>query len=306
MQPLTARLALLFHFCRMQLPAVALTFERFRTHLERTYSLFQAKSNPNLTWEKYLENFYALDWYLCCSCIEGDGTAWQVLFATRTGRSDCLLVDALRARAVRLYPRDEEKQDSAISEFWSHLIVSESPGSVPVMARYDGQRPLGPWLIRVFQNWHVSRLRSHSSVQSLPDDDLAPPLPERSDAEIRWHDVFCQAARAWLNELPEHELLLLGLRWRYRLSQRDVSKLFGVHEGTITRQIDKLRERCLEQISKHLIQEGWDGDNLEGFILTEMGALLMDEPRLSADNLTALTKKKGIFEKLPATIESDE
>ncbi len=76
---------------------------------------------------------------------------------------------------------------------------------------------------------------------------------------------------AWLSELPEQELLLLGLRWRYRLSQREVSKLFGVHEGTITRQIDKLRDRCLEQISKQLIAEGWDGDNLEGFVLTEMG-----------------------------------
>ena len=60
-------------------------------------------------------------------------TAWDRLFAARAGRTDCLLVDALRARAVRLYPRDEERQDSAVTEFWSHLLVSETPGSVPVL-----------------------------------------------------------------------------------------------------------------------------------------------------------------------------
>jgi len=277
----------------MQLPAVGLSLDRSRTHLERTFGIFGAKT-PGLNWETYLANLYPLDWFLCCGCLESDNRAWEILFATRTGRSDCLLIDALRARAVRLYPRDEERQENAVTEFWSHLIISESPGSIPVLARYDGQRPLAPWLIRVFQNWHVSHLRSHSGVQALPEDDLAMPLPERTDGEARWHDVFCLAAREWLGEVSDNELLLLGLRWRYRLSQREVAHLLNVHEGTISRQTDKLRDHALETISKKLISEGWSGDDIESFILTEMGSLLVDEPRLSADQLTALLKRKGI------------
>jgi RNA polymerase sigma factor (sigma-70 family) len=293
--PPATRFSLLFHFCRMQIPAVTLSLDRSRQHLERTYAVFAAKS-PDLTWEKYLANLYPLDWFLCCGCLESDNRAWEILFATRTGRSDCLLIDALRARAVRLYPRDEERQENAVTEFWSHLIVSETPGSIPVLARYDGQRPLAPWLIRVFQNWHVSHLRSHAGTQALPEDDLAMPLPQRSDGEARWHDAFCLAARDWLGTLSENEMLLLGLRWRYRLSQREVAQLFSVHEGTISRQTDKLRDRALETIGKRLMSEGWPGDDIEGFILTEMGSLLVDEPRLSADQLTALLKKKGINE----------
>jgi RNA polymerase sigma factor (sigma-70 family) len=277
----------------MQMPAVALSVERFHSHLGRTFAIFQSKT-AELTWDKYLASLYVLDWFLCCGCLEGDNRSWEALFATRTGRSDCLLIDALRARAVRLYPRDEEKQENAVAEFWSHLLVSESPGSIPVLARYDGQRPLAPWLIRVFQNWHVSHLRSHSGVQALPEDDLAMPLPQKSDAETRWHDSFCLAAREWLGGIREQELLLLGLRWRYRLSQREVAQLLNVHEGTISRQTDKLRDRALETIGQKLIAEGWSGDDLEGFVLTEMGALLMDEPRLSADQMTALLKKRGI------------
>jgi len=166
--------------------------------------------------------------------------------------------------------------EPSVAEFWSHLLVSETPGSVPVLARYDGQRPLAPWLIRVFQNWHVSQIRSHPGSQTLPEDDIALPLPVRQ--EDRWHDLFCSAARDWLTTLSEQEVLLLGLRWRYRLSQRDISHLFGVHEGTISRQTDKLRDRCLERIGKKLTAEGWTGDDLEGFILTELGSLLVDDP----------------------------
>jgi RNA polymerase sigma factor (sigma-70 family) len=289
--PPTARSTLLYHYCRLQLPSVALRFDRFQGHLTRTYKIFAAKSGPDLAWDTYFEQLYALDWYLCCGCLENDNKGWEALFATRTGRSDCLLVDALRARAVRLYPRNEEKQEAAVAEFWSHLLVSESPGSVPVLARYDGQRPLAPWLIRVFQNWHVSQLRSHPGAQSLPEDDIALPLPAREDG--RWHDVFCTAAREWLDTLNEQESLLLGLRWRYRLSQREISHLFGVHEGTISRQTDKLRDRCLDSIGKVLTAEGWTGDDIEGFILTELGSLLVDDPKLSADQLTALLARRG-------------
>src|SRR5260221_1541682 len=150
---------LLYHFCRLQLPAVRVSPETFGRHLQRTFELYKAKT-PDATRAAYVDSLYAVDWYLCVGCLERQQAAWERLFASRTGRTDCLLVDALRARAVRLYPRDDEKQDSAVSEFWSHLIISETPGSVPVLARYAGQRPLTPWLIRVFQNWHLSQLRA--------------------------------------------------------------------------------------------------------------------------------------------------
>src|SRR5262249_33280914 len=132
-----ARELLLYHFCRLQLPVVRLLFPSFQKHLVRTLELFRRKT-PIATRSSYLETLHAVDWYLCCGCLETQARAWEQLFASRTGRTDCLLIDALRARAVRLYPRDEEKQESAVTEYWSHLLVSETAGSVPVLARYDG------------------------------------------------------------------------------------------------------------------------------------------------------------------------
>jgi RNA polymerase sigma factor (sigma-70 family) len=288
------RVALLYHFCRLQLPGVRVPEAAFLAHLDRTFRIFLPKS-PGLTWEAYLEGLYAVDWAVCVGCLEGSNPAWEALFNARTGRSDCLLVDALRARAVRLYPRDDERQDTAVTEFWSNLIAPESEGSLPILARYDGQRPLAPWLIRVFQNWHLSKLRQHPGAVALPDDEIAIPMDAgpRADGGTRWHEAFVGAARDWLGEIDDDERLLLGLRWRYRMSQREVAGLLGLHEGSISRRTDKLRDRALEQIGRRLVAEGWTGDDLEGFVLTELGALLTDDPRLSADQLARALAVKG-------------
>ena len=292
--PDKARVVLLFHFCRLQLPAVKVPESKFATHLERSFRLFLPKAPGPVSWAGYLEGLYAVDWGVCVGCLERSNPAWEQLFNARTGRSDCLLVDALRARAVRLYPRDDEKQDTAVTEFWSNLIVAENDG-LPVLARYDGQRPLAPWLIRVFQNWHLSKLRQHSGVSALPDDEIAIELEPRRGAAggTRWHEAFVGAAREWLGSIDDDERLLLGLRWRYRMSQREVAGLLGLHEGTLSRRTDKLREKALEHIGKRLVDEGWTGDDLEGFVLTELGALLTDDPRLSADQLGRILATKG-------------
>jgi RNA polymerase sigma factor (sigma-70 family) len=287
------RLTLLYHFCRVHLPAVAIPRDRFDYHIERTFRIYQPKVEEPLTWLVYLNTLYPIDWAVCVGCLEGQEAAWELLFAARTGRTDCLLVDALRARAVRLYPRDQERQETAVTEFWSGLIVSEHEASPPVLARYDGQRPLAPWLIRVFQNLHLSRLRQSAGIQALPDDDIALPLPTPPKTEARWHEVFNVAAREWLADVADSELLILGLRWRYKMSQREVAHLLGVHEGTISRQTDKLREKAITVIGSKLMSEGWTGDDLEQFILTELGAILTDEPRLSADQLASLLAARG-------------
>jgi hypothetical protein len=283
--------ALLYHFCRLQLPGIALSVEAFERHIRRSYQLYSARTGAEASWPGYLAGLYPLDWFVACACLDGNARAWEHLFAARAGRTDTLLMDALRARAARLYPRNEELQDSAVNEFWGHLYVAESEDGLPVLARYDGLRPLVPWLIRVFQNWHVSQLRRRAGLQALPEDDVALPLPSAS--EPRWHEAFCQAAAEWANELKDTELLILGLRLRYRLSQREVAHLLGMHEGTVSRRTDHLREQCLEHVEKRLRDQGWTGDDLSDYVRTEMQTVLLDDPRLSADHLARMLSAQG-------------
>jgi len=291
--PVHGKSQLVYVFCRLQAPAITLSADRFAGHLDRMFALAQGKLG-GLTWEHYLEKLYAVDAFLTSACLEGNSKGWEALFSARAGRADRLLIDALRARAVRLFPRDEERQETAVSDFWGHLIVSETPGAVPILARYDAMRPLVPWLIRTFQNWQISLLRSRAGrAEALPDDDLLTDAGLLREPDLRWHEAFCQAAREWLAGVSDRDLLFLGLRMRYRLSQRDVAELLEVHEGTISRRVTQLRDGCLEAVGKQLLAAGWDGDDLGGFIYSEMASLLMDEPRLSADSLARLLGAKG-------------
>src|SRR5437016_94345 len=94
------RRTLLYHFSCVQVPQIVLPRDRFDAHLDRTFALYRAKSEPPLIWSTYLDGLYIIDWFVCMGCLEGYATSWDILFAARTGRSDCLLVDALRARAL--------------------------------------------------------------------------------------------------------------------------------------------------------------------------------------------------------------
>jgi RNA polymerase sigma factor (sigma-70 family) len=294
---------LLYHFCRLQLPAVQLSVAAFERHLERCFELFRAKrvrEGAVVAWADFLDSLHAVDWFLCCACLERDARAWEALFAARVNRADCLLLDALRARAVRLYPRDEERQDGAVTEFWGYLLAGEKTGATPILARYDGQRPLAPWLIRVFQNWQISGLRRHRDEQALPEDDVGDyDLAQPHQADGQWHDAFCEAAREWFGSLGDSELIILGLRLRYRMSQRDVAKVLGINEGNVSKRTTKLSKALLEFAGERLRQLGWTGedDELDRFVLTEMESLILDEPRLSADRLAALLAARG--KKLP-------
>ena len=294
--PSSFHLALLYHFCRMRLAVVTVPVVAFERHLQRSFQLYQAKrakTGLTTTWNAFIENLHALDWFLASACLEGQTAAWESLFAARANRTDCLLVDALRMRAVRLFPRDEEKQDNAVSEFWGYLLAGEREGSVPILARYDGQRPLVPWLIRVFQNKHLSDLRHTRGVALLPDEDLDERDLPLSNGDERWHEEFRLAAHEWLSGLADEEVLILGLRLRYRLSQREVASLLGIHEGNVSKKTSRLRDHCLECIGQRLSQLGWIGDDLSQFVLKEMDSLLLDEPRLAADRLAGLLAFRG-------------
>jgi RNA polymerase sigma factor (sigma-70 family) len=315
-EPSTAA-PLLYHFCRLRLPGLTLPLPAFARRLERAFHTYRARNNDaaavkaatlrasaqpsggvmcntQQAWAKFVENLHLLDWFLACACLEGIESAWEALFSSRASRTESLLVDALRRRAVRLFPRDPERQEEAVTDFWGFLLAGEREGSVPILARYDGQRPLVPWLIRVFQNKHLSDMRKHRVETPLGDDDMIDcdlDLPEDSDA--RWHEQFREAAREWFAELTEQEVLLLGLRLRYRLSQREVAKLLGIHEGNVTRRIDALSRRAHERIGQSLRELGWTGDDLQGFIHKEMASVLLEEPRLAVDHLARLLVERG-------------
>lgn len=284
--------AVLHAFAQLQRPGLPLPLEVFSQHLHHMHRRAQA-SFPE--WNRFLSALFPLDAYLVAACLENQPAAWETLFQARAGRIDRLLVDALRQRAARIYPGDEEKQETAVADFWGHLLVAPAEDSEPILRRFDGVRPLVPWLIRVFQNRLISQVRSpRERGESLVEDDLLASPNVESPLASRWNELFADAARGWLDSIDEEERLLLGLRWRFRLSQRDIAELMGVHEGTTSRQISALRDKALRTIASDLERAGWTGEDLEGIILREMASVLLDEPRLSAEAMARLLKARKL------------
>ncbi len=230
---------LLYHFCRLRLPRVRLPADVFARDALRAFDLYRAKcarEGREPSWDDFVDNLHALDWFTACACLERleEGCARPVPRPRQPHRRPAHRRPA--RRAVRLFPRDPEKQEEAVAEFWGFLLAGERDGATPILARYDGQRPLVPWLIRVFQNKHLSDLRHDRGRHALPEDDLDErDLPFPSDGDDRWHEEFRQAAREWLADLPDGEVLILGLRLRYRLSQREAATVLGINEGNVSR-----------------------------------------------------------------------
>jgi RNA polymerase sigma factor (sigma-70 family) len=282
---------LLFAFGRLQLPSVRIGEPVLSRHLERTYGIYASKEGDAASWPDYWGRLHAFDWYLACGCLERSPDAWQRLFALRANAADALLIDALRLRAVRLYPRDLERQETAVGEYWSRLLVCENAAQTPILMRYDGLRPLAPWLIRVFQNWHVSDLRRKFEETGACDSEWS---ASTSQNDWQWRNAFRDAAREWLRTIDEDGQLLIGLRWRYRLSQREAAKLLGMHEGTLSRHTAAIRDRYLAYIEERMTEQGWTGSDVRDFILAEMESVLIDEPLLGVSSLARLIARRGL------------
>src|SRR6516165_1473601 len=99
----------------MQRPQLGLTLVIFAGHTQRMFERAQ-RVQPQLKWDTFLGQLQTLDVFLVVACLEGVSAAWEQLFAARVGRADRLLLDALRTRAARLYPRHEQEQETAINE----------------------------------------------------------------------------------------------------------------------------------------------------------------------------------------------
>ena len=283
-------------FCGVHLPGINLQHEKLSFHLQRCKELFNAKCRAKGLPEKsLLEGLHFLDFYLNSSCIEGLSTAWETLFASKTGRHDQLLVDALRSRAARLFPGDTARQEDTVAEFWGFLLTGEKETSGSVLEKYDGRRPLIPWLIRVFHNSNLTKLRQSKHDKPLGDDEADEMYwhaPEISDEH--WHQEFRLAAQEWLETLSNQEKLLLGLRVRYRLTQREAASFLGIHESNVSRLTDKIRQNFVQMIEPKLLNAGWSGEDMIAFVNTEMETLILDDPRLSSESLAILLAKKGL------------
>ncbi|VTS06396.1 sigma-70 family RNA polymerase sigma factor [Tuwongella immobilis] len=299
----------IYQFARLRLPRIQLPWDvflaRFRNAYARTLRTQERAHTVPPTPEEYVLRVYALDSYLCFGCLNNDRVAWQMLFQTHT-QADAILHETLRKHLCHFFPRDPDRQDDKLNTFWGNLILAEREGQTPILERYDGLRPLVPWLITVFDNWIRSEQRP--TVRMVQRDEDAPEIAETRDEDSgnsQWHELFGEAAREWLSTLEGRNLLVIGLLWVHQLNQRSVAQLLGVHEGTVTRIRQALKTEADEAIIPVLERNGWTGDDLTPFWGSEMASVLNRDPRLSAQAIRKLLHELRPEALLPSDTKPD-
>jgi RNA polymerase sigma-70 factor (ECF subfamily) len=115
--------------------------------------------------------------------------------------------------------------------------------------RFDVERPVAPWLLRIAVNWSRSELASRKRrpaeelTEAIPQDG---PSPEEDAERAR---LGRRIERA-VEELPEDQRMILILRASEGLSYREISDLCDVPIGTVMSRLARARETLRRRIER--------------------------------------------------------
>jgi RNA polymerase sigma factor (sigma-70 family) len=143
-------------------------------------------------------------------------------------------------RTAFLITRSEEDARDAVQD---GLIKA-----IRALGRYDPTRPLRPWLLRIVANEARNRVRSSRRRTALelriatePSED-ATPSPEAAALAAEAGAELLAA----VNQLPEDQRLVVGMRYFAGLSENETASALGVRPGTVksrhSRALQRLRD----------------------------------------------------------------
>ena len=217
--------------------------------------------------ETYLRSLHLEDIALVCALRIGSEPAWEefvrryrpILYAA----ARAILGSAGEARA-------RELADSLHAELYGLNGVGGARGRA-LLDYFHGRSKLATWLRTVLAQRHIDALRAAKRTESLEDDEsigndkgpLGRAAGSRTDADgagdpdrTRLLPQLRQAIAAALSALAPGERLLLSLYYVQELTLAQVARLRGVHEATISRQIDGVRRELRQSIERTLASGG--------------------------------------------------
>jgi RNA polymerase sigma-70 factor len=197
---------------------------------------------------RLLSGLRSEDLALALGCVRGDERAWDT-FCSQFRSS---LYDSAYAVA------HEESQardlaDSLLAELYG--LDASVPGRSSRFTYFHGRSSLKTWLRAVLYQRFVDEYRRHSRMVPLPDDPPEVAATGSSVAEQddrRYAECLGGAVEAALGELPADEKLLLSYYYVQQLTLKQIGRLSGEHEATISRHIESIRKKLRKRIETYL------------------------------------------------------
>lgn len=145
-------------------------------------------------------------------------------------------------RVTRALLRDPEDADDAAQDAllacWRHI------------ARYDPERPFGPWLTRIAVNsaHDTRRRRQVRAAEPLaPDLPAATASPESNTSRAEFRARLDRA----LHDLPERQRMAVTLFDAEGFGHREIAEILGVPEGTVRSDVFHARRALREALAPY-------------------------------------------------------
>ena len=241
-----------------------LTLKQFEAALERSVAQRFSQTAPNAkAIEEYLEALHAQDLALALACSAGNPAAWD--FFVAQFRPELY-------RAARAIVGHGETGDSAARELADSLYadlygLSESEGRRKSLFNYfHGRSKLSTWLRAVLAQRYVDEIRRTRRTEPLENEageersEIAPdskvhaspknatPDPERT----KYLAILQTTLTAALAALDPRDRLRLAYYYADDRTLAEIGKLFGEHEATVSRKLERTRRDVRARVESAL------------------------------------------------------
>jgi RNA polymerase sigma-70 factor len=194
-----------------------------------------------------LGSLRAEDLALALGCAQGNEGAWD----TFCSKYRPVLYEAARA-FVHEEAQARELADSLLTELYG--VDSSATVGPSRFAYFHGRSSLKTWLRAVLYRKFVDEYRRQSRLAPLPDNpDEASTVSSISEQDDRRYDAcLSEAVEASLGRLAPSEKLLLSYYYVQELTLKQIGRLTGEHEATISRHLETVRQKLRKRIEAYL------------------------------------------------------
>ncbi len=188
------------------------------------------------------------DLSLVLGCLLGNENAWNIFSFEYRG----VLYEAARALL-----HDEglarELADSLMADLYG--LGDPEQGRTSKFAYFHGRSSLKTWLRSVLFQRFVDEYRRQSRLAPLPEETPEPEMhesPVSEEDERRYDGYLSEAVETTLRDLPASEKLLLSYAYVQQMTLKQIGRLRGEHESTVSRRLNALRKKLRKRIESYL------------------------------------------------------
>jgi RNA polymerase sigma-70 factor, ECF subfamily len=206
-------------------------------------SLGENATNDNAV--RIVDSLHGNDLYLTLACAQHSSVAWDRF--TNIYRK---YIHDLTAFVCPVKSMVYELAETILTD----LFFPDRSGYSRI-ASYDGRSPLATWLRAIICHRAINERERKSNGMTQLNDDIFEKADERALLSLemvlrssRYQALIKDSLEKACNELTDRERLMLLLRYDNGLQLGQIGSLFGLHQATITRQLERLQAKIRQAV----------------------------------------------------------